>query len=341
LTPLSGTVYNVGDPETGPMTVRDLPFDCTAPATDPPIQWDDAPCPLCGATGAEIRMEGRDHAAPRGPGLIFPVVECRVCQLSYTNPRPDQESIVGFYPDDYRPHRRPRKLREARSSRWKSWFTGRAAPERRGDLEWVGRGRLLDFGCGGGGFLRRMADRGWSVTGLDASVGAAASVREELGLNVLVGSLPHPELLPGSFDVITMWHSLEHVHEPLTILRDAYELLVPGGQLIVACPNRDSWPAAWFGANWFGLDLPRHVTHFTPRTLHSMLATAGFVVETQRLIRHSDWLRSSAKLAARDVEAPFWSAPLQWKPVAKLTAWLTYLAGKSDCMMAIARRPLT
>jgi 2-polyprenyl-3-methyl-5-hydroxy-6-metoxy-1,4-benzoquinol methylase len=323
------------------MTVRDLPFhDSTSVAIDPPVQWDDAPCPLCGAADAAITMEAKDHAASRGPGLMFPIVQCRVCQLAYTNPRPDQESIAGFYPDDYRPHRRPRKMREPRPSRWRSWLTGRNAPERRGDLEWVGRGRLLDFGCGGGSFLRRMADRGWSVTGLDASVGAVARVREELGLNVLMGSLPHPELKPCSFDVVTMWHSLEHVHEPVSVLRDTFDLLVPGGKLIVACPNRDSWPAKWFGSNWFGLDVPRHVTHFTPATLHETLSVAGFTVESQRLIRHSDWLRSSAKIAARDPDFPIWSAPLRWKPLAKAVAWVTYLAGRSDCMMAVARRPM-
>jgi 2-polyprenyl-3-methyl-5-hydroxy-6-metoxy-1,4-benzoquinol methylase len=202
-----------------------------------------------------------------------------------------------------------------------------------------GRSRLLDFGCGGGGFLKTMADRGWQVTGLDTAVGVAEAMQKEFQVQILAGSLPHPDLKPASFDVVTMWHSLEHVHEPLAVLRDAYDLLIPGGKLIVACPNWDSWPAKWFGTSWFGLDVPRHLTHFTPDTLKAMLNTAGFSVEMMRKIKHSDWLRSSAKIASQSLDAPVWATILKYKPAAKLVAWLTYLMGKSDCQMAVAVRP--
>jgi 2-polyprenyl-3-methyl-5-hydroxy-6-metoxy-1,4-benzoquinol methylase len=306
----------------------------------PAVVWDDTACPLCGNDDAEPVLEARDPAPAAGVALMFAVVRCRCCDLHYTNPRPDLQSIGAFYPSDYKPHRRPRKMRLARSGhKWWGKFSGRSCPERRGDLPWHGQGRLLDFGCGGGSFLKRMADQGWQVTGLDAAVGAVRQVQQELGLTALVGSLPHPELAPGSFDVVTMWHSLEHVHDPLTILREAYQLLVPGGKLIVACPNIASWPFRWFGSNWFGLDLPRHLVHFTPQTLTQMLAAAGFVVERVRPIRHSDWLRSSAKLAVARQSASGVQRALRWKPLAKAAAWLTYVAGGSDCMMAVAERP--
>jgi 2-polyprenyl-3-methyl-5-hydroxy-6-metoxy-1,4-benzoquinol methylase len=197
---------------------------------------------------------------------------------------------------------------------------------------------LLDFGCGGGSFLKRMADQGWDVVGLDAAVGAVRAVQEELGLKALVGTLPHPDLRPGSFEVITMWHSIEHVHDPVGILREAYQLLVPGGKLIVACPNIDSWAFQRYGATWFGLDLPRHLTHFTPSTLHLALQLAGLRVESLRTLRHSDWLRSSAKLAAH-AQTSGWDRLLRWKPAAKLTAWVVYMLGRSDCLLAVAERP--
>jgi len=200
-------------------------------------------------------------------------------------------------------------------------------------------GRLLDFGCGGGSFLKRMSDQGWNVTGLDAAVGAVREIQDELGLNALAGSLPHPDLHSGSFDVVTMWHSLEHVHHPLDILREAYRVLAPGGKLVVATPNIESLPYYWFGQSWFGLDLPRHLTHFTPKTLRDMLSTAGFVVESVRMLRHSDWLRSSAKLAVQQRRGSTWAKLLRWKPAAKAVAWGCYAAGMSDCMMAVAHRP--
>lgn len=310
------------------------------PETQPAVAWEEVPCPLCGHAESSLMLEGPDPVPAAGRGLWFAVVRCERCALAYTNPRPTPDDIGRFYPPDYRPHRRPRKMQQARPAAplWSRLF-GRPCNERRGSLPWPGPGRLLDFGCGGGGFLKRMADQGWQVTGLDAAVGAVRQVQEELGLKALVGSLPHPELRPGSFDVVTMWHSLEHVHRPLPILREAFRLLVPGGKLVVATPNIESLPFYWFGSSWFGLDLPRHLTHFTPRTLGAMLGTAGFRVEAVRMIRHSDWLRSSAKLAGHQGRGGAWARLLRWKPAAKAVAWGCYAGGMSDCMMAVAERP--
>ncbi len=303
------------------------------------VAWDETPCPLCGQADATCIQEAQDPTPVAGEGLWFAVVECRHCTLRYTNPRPDVTSIGSFYPSDYKPHRRPRKIQLARPASWFGRLSGRS-PERRGVLPWNGPpGRLLDFGCGGGSFLRRMADQGWQVTGLDASVGAVREVQESLGLKAMVGSLPHVDLEPASFDVVTMWHSLEHVHDPVGILREAYQLLAPGGKLIVACPNIDSTSFRWFGPAWFGLDLPRHLTHFTPKTMQAAIESTGFMMTSLRLIRHSDWLRSSAKLAVRKQSDAIWQRPLMWKPVAKLVAWLTYVWGHSDCMIAVAERP--
>jgi SAM-dependent methyltransferase len=316
------------------------------PATDPteaarpPVAWEETPCLLCGRDEAALLLEGPDPIPADGRGLRFAVVRCEHCGLTFTNPRPTPGTIGRFYPPDYHPHRRPAKMRQARPARpvWARLF-GRPCNERRGALPWPEPGRLLDFGCGGGAFLKRMADRGWQVTGLDASVGAGRAVQEELGLKVLTGSLPHPELRPCSFDVVTMWQSLEHVHRPLAILREAYRLLVPGGKLIVATPNVESLPFYWFGPAWFGLDLPRHLTHFTPKTLRAMLEAAGFRVEMGRMLRHGDWLRSSARLAARQGRGGAWAKLLRWKPAAKAVAWGCYAAGMSDCIMAVAERP--
>jgi 2-polyprenyl-3-methyl-5-hydroxy-6-metoxy-1,4-benzoquinol methylase len=197
----------------------------------------------------------------------------------------------------------------------------------------------LDFGCGDGAFLRRMHARGWRVLGLDLSEAAVRHVRCEPGLRALVGTLPHPDLSPESFDVITMWQSLEHVHRPLEVLQQAYRLLAPGGKLIAAVPNIDSAPFRWFGPAWFGLDLPRHLTHFSAATLRRMLERAGFRVEALRMVRHNAWLRASARRACRQRRAPYRLRWLRAGPLCRLASLYCLLTGQSDCVTAIAVKP--
>jgi 2-polyprenyl-3-methyl-5-hydroxy-6-metoxy-1,4-benzoquinol methylase len=311
-------------------------------AEDPPalsLQWEDTPCPLCGRNDATIRSEATDPTPATGPGLCFAIVQCRHCGLIYTNPRPTEATIGHFYPADYRPHA-PRGKRAVRlPSRFWSRLLGRPCPERRGRLPLTGGGRLLDFGCGGGSYLRRMSQLGWRVTGLDASPRAVERVRDDLACDVYQGTLPHADLAPGSFDVVTMWQSLEHVHRPMEVLRSAYELLRPGGRIVVAVPNIASLPATWFGDNWFGLDLPRHLTHFTPTTLAGMLLAAGFRVESMRGLVHYHWFRSSANRAVQSGEAGLMQRLLRFRFMARVIAWGCYALGRTDCLVATATRP--
>ncbi len=312
------------------------------PATGPEsLDWDDAPCPLCEARDEEMLLEAADpNPSPGEPALRFPVVRCRQCRMVYTNPRPAAESLGRFYPSDYKPHRKPREKRGPPRVHPFERLLGRPCRERRGQLPWRGLGRLLDFGCGGGSFLRRMNDLGWDVVGLDSAGTAIETIRNDYKLKAHVGTLPHPELRPCSFEIVTMWHSLEHVPEPMETLREAYQLLIPGGKLVVACPNIDSWAFRRFHDDWFGLDLPRHLSHFTPTTATLALQTAGFRLDSIRTVRHSDWLRSSAKRASAGPTADWLDHLLKRKPFAKFAAWLVYLFGQSDSFLAVAERPI-
>lgn len=305
----------------------------------PQLVWEETDCPLCGRDEADLVMEAADTTFSSETGFLFAVVRCRICGLTYTNPRPTIESLRHFYPSHYPPHTLRVKARSNRiPSRFWTRVFGRPCAERRGLLPWPGVGRLLDFGCGGGDFLCEMAARGWHVTGLDVSTEVIQTI-QELGIDALAGTLPHPELLPGSFEVITMWQSLEHVGKPLATLRSAYELLVPGGKLIVAVPNIDCLTSEWFGERWFGLDLPRHLIHFTPRSLTEMLRTAGFRVNEVRGWVHADWLRTSARMAAETDRASPTTRLLGWKPLSRIVAWCNYLRGRSDSIIAVAERP--
>jgi SAM-dependent methyltransferase len=300
----------------------------------PQVEWEQGNCPLCDSSRWAVLVEAPD-LAPGGSGLWFAVVQCQSCGLCFTNPRPRPSTMSRFYPPAYAPHQPPSP--RGRPSWWRRLPL--RARRRRGErhvLPLQGRGRLLDFGCGSGSFLDRMKCQGWQVTGVDMAA-AAQQAGSDLGMRVLAGSLPHPELTPGAFDVITMWHSLEHVHDPLTILREAERLLVPGGKLLVAVPNIDSAAFRWCGAAWVGLDLPRHLIHFTPHTLRLMLEHAGFAVEQVRMVRHSSWLRLSAQRACRHFRGTFWQRLLQRRPLARLATWTSYLTGQADCLLATAK----
>jgi 2-polyprenyl-3-methyl-5-hydroxy-6-metoxy-1,4-benzoquinol methylase len=263
-------------------------------------------------------------------GLWFAVVQCDGCGICFTNPRPNTSSIGAFYREDYGPHLR------AKAPRRRSRFA-RHRPEKE-PVPWHGRGRLLDFGCGAGEYLALMQSCGWSVAGLDFSPSAAAIAQDRLGVTVHVGTLPHPELAAESFDVITMWHVLEHLHDPLAALRAARGILVPGGKIHIAVPNIDSWPFRWFGRSWFGLDLPRHLTHFTPMTLMQMLEKAGYRPDPARLVRHSDWLRVSAGRAAQKPDAAWWQRVIARKYVARAVSWVCHLAGNTDGLYVSATK---
>jgi 2-polyprenyl-3-methyl-5-hydroxy-6-metoxy-1,4-benzoquinol methylase len=315
-----------------------FPRDLAAPPAEsgPVIEWEEPDCLLCGGRHWSPLVEAPD-AILGGSGLWFAVVQCQDCGLCFTSPRPAVHCMGQFYPDAYGPHYPPGRGRQTpwllrRLPSWCRPFAERQV------LPWHGQGRLLDFGCGGGEFLERTHRQGWHVIGVDVSAVAVQRVRSQLGLRALVGSLPHPELRPASFDVITMVHSLEHVHTPLEILRQAHRLLVPGGQLLVIVPNIDSLPFRWFGSAWNGLDLPRHLTHFAPWTLQLLLERAGFRVGPIRMVRHSHWLRKSAQLAATQLRGWHWQRWLKAKPLSRIASWYCYLTAQSDCLMVTAVR---
>ncbi len=310
-----------------------------AAATPEPLQpaavrWDETRCLLCNGPHAHTLIEAPDFQG--GTGLVFAVVQCDECGLCFTNPRPDGSCLAQFYPNDYRPHQTGQKPTTANKPGLVRGWLARLRPDR-SPIPWTGQGRLLDFGCGGGAFLTTMQGQGWTVTGLDTSAATVLRLRTETGMRVLLGTLPHPELQAESFDLITMWHALEHVPDPRAVLREARRLLTPEGRLLIAVPNIDSLAFRVFGQHWFGLDVPRHLTHFTPWTLHLMLERTGFRVESIRMVRHSAWLRHSARLACGNHAATLVRRGLKTKLLSRLVAFYSWLTHQSDCVLTTAR----
>lgn len=136
-------------------------------------------------------------------------------------------------------------------------------------------GRLLDVGFGSGGFLKIASEMGWDAEGIDFDP-KAVEVARARGLNVRCASATDLSAYAEQYDVITISHVIEHVHDPLNLLRDLYRLLRPGGYLWLDTPNLSSLGAQRFGRNWQALDPPRHLVLFTPSSLRMSLVKVGF-----------------------------------------------------------------
>jgi 2-polyprenyl-3-methyl-5-hydroxy-6-metoxy-1,4-benzoquinol methylase len=139
-------------------------------------------------------------------------------------------------------------------------------------------GSLLDVGCGNGQFISRMRSFGWTVSGIDPDP-AAVALGSKQGLHIrtgMVADLPETE----RYDVITLSHVVEHVSDPVTLLRECAKRLQPNGRLILATPNINSLGHSWFERFWRGLEVPRHFIIFSPAAFHTCVARAGLVVES-------------------------------------------------------------
>jgi 2-polyprenyl-3-methyl-5-hydroxy-6-metoxy-1,4-benzoquinol methylase len=137
-------------------------------------------------------------------------------------------------------------------------------------------GRLLDVGCGKGDFLARMRRQGWNVEGLEVDPDAVDMARAEHGLTIHLGDLESRAFPGDSFDAITMNHVIEHIHDPVSLIRECRRVLRPGGRLVLVTPNVNSLAHWTFKRDCSHLDPPRHLHLFSKGTLRECAARAGF-----------------------------------------------------------------
>jgi SAM-dependent methyltransferase len=207
-------------------------------------------------------------------------------------------------------------------------------------LAYQGQGRLLEYGCGAGWLGHRLRHLGWDVTGMDVNPYAAEQARRLFGLPVIVGTLPHSAVQPQSYDVIVMGAVLEHVHQPHDVIEAAAQALRPGGYLVASVPNFDSWGFRRFRGNWWGLQLPVHLLHFTPATLRRLLEAHRLEVRQESQPVRTSWMRRSMAAARHDKQPGHsWLRVLGWSRLATglLARWAA-ASGHGDCLLMIAHR---
>ncbi len=195
----------------------------------------------------------------------YKLVKCRNCGLIYLNPRPGQEEISKQYSAKYHIGKllgqEPKTEFEIEEEINKN--AGRTDEIVR---QFGTRGKLLDIGCSAGFFIASLKRRGWDVTGIDISEWAGKFAREKLGLNVLTGSVEEIRINK-QFEVVTMYHIIEHLPNPLKTLKRVQELIADKGVLVIKGPNLGSFDRMWHGKKWRGYDLPFHLYHFNPNDL--------------------------------------------------------------------------
>lgn len=138
------------------------------------------------------------------------------------------------------------------------------------------QGAILDLGCSSGGFLTSMKGPSWKLYGIEMSKPVADRARAATGAEVFVGDVLDAPFEAGTFDAITCFHVFEHVYRPREVLQKILTWLKPGGVFIAYMPNIDSGAARCFRSYWYALELPRHLSHFSPKSLSKLAKSVGF-----------------------------------------------------------------
>jgi 2-polyprenyl-3-methyl-5-hydroxy-6-metoxy-1,4-benzoquinol methylase len=185
-------------------------------------------------------------------------------------PKLSSDELGRYYPDAYYSIDENILIEASKASR--RFRTDRINRIRR----YVSSGSLLDIGSGTGMFLKTAKEYGFDVHGLEISNNAVTFGKTTWGLDIKQGDLGDSVLPLNQYDVVTLWHVFEHLHEPLVAAKHLYDITKPGGLLVVAVPNFASWQARLFREHWFHLDVPRHLFHHTPESIKAIVEAAGF-----------------------------------------------------------------
>jgi SAM-dependent methyltransferase len=240
------------------MIVNDAPI-IAAPSTNLAGQ---GPCPFCADPHAEVWLQAPDRF--NGRRTPYQLLRCPSCKLVWLHDPPSPSAIGEHYGSDYD---RVISAAAKASDHWK--------PRRDELLRYKSGGSVLDLGCASGGFLSTLEGPAWKLFGVEMSEDAARMARNRCGAEVFVGDVLDAPFAPASFDAITCFNVFEHVYEPVKVLAKVSEWLKPKGIFYTMMPNIDSAGARIFKSYWYALELPRHLYHFSPKTLNMVAQSVG------------------------------------------------------------------
>jgi SAM-dependent methyltransferase len=239
-------------------------------------------CPLCGNGQVMPYMTATDRFHWRTEK--YDLMRCTGCSYVWLADPPKPEAMGPHYSEDY--HRVIMAAGEnSGPGRWK----------RQHDtiMRHKNGGAILDIGCSSGGFLTAMKGDAWKLYGIEMETSTAEKAKAATGAEVFVGEALDAPFPDESFDVITGFDLLEHVYHPRQFLSKVQQWLKPGGIVYLGLPNIDSWEAHMLGTYWYGLELPRHLSHFSPKSLRHVFNSLGFQ-EVSLLTPRTSYIEHSA-----------------------------------------------
>ena len=219
-------------------------------------------CPTCGHDGALNFLQAPDRY--HGRRELYQLLRCPSCSLVWLDNPPPPDEMGAHYGADY-----DRSVSAAGEdlSRWRD--------RREALLRYKSGGAILDLGCSSGAFLQSLKGTAWQLYGIEMSAEVARRAEANCGAQVFVGDILDAPFAPGTFDAITCFHVFEHMHHPRKVLEKVSEWLKPGGIFYTLMPNIDSAGARIFKSYWYGLELPRHLYHFSPKSLKAVANSVG------------------------------------------------------------------
>ncbi len=223
-------------------------------------------CPICGSENISEFLKTKDYFFTKEDYSLF---KCRNCEIVFTNKRPDDNDLWKYYKtENYLSHNAESINPVAVLYRFARNIN--IDKKYRLVLKYINKGKILDIGCGTGELLKKFKNNGWDAIGIEPDSDAREFAKTKNKIEVF--DLNELEKFGDKkFDVISMWHVLEHVPNPNQRIDIIKKILKPGGIIIIAVPNIESKDFLHYKKFWAGLDVPRHLYHFSSKSISNLI----------------------------------------------------------------------